>query len=146
MPSTNHSEIALRRRQDKQEFVRQFPGLLTPAELPGKTVEQVTAVAGVHLLLFTDGTFLVTPAPGGNADEMLALLQGARPVLEPFQPTAYAELDRHIAGEREAMRLARMEKVLGAVETNLPRIPELRAELRRMLDGDGERHEADSES
>jgi hypothetical protein len=32
------------------------------------------------------------------------------------------------------MRLARMEKVLGAVETNLPRVPELREELRRLLE------------
>ena len=53
--------------------------------------------------------------------------------LETAQPEAYAELDRRIAVEREAMRLARMEKVLGAVETNLPQIPELREELRRLL-------------
>lgn len=133
MPTTHLSEIALHRRRDKQEFVRQFPGLITPADTTGKTVEQVAEVAAVHLLLFTDGTFLVTPPPHGSVEELLALLLAARPVLEAAQPAAYAELDRLIEAEREAMRLARMEKVLGAVETNLPQIPELREELRRLL-------------
>jgi hypothetical protein len=136
MPSTYHSEIALQRRKDKQEFAAHFPGLLTADAAVGKTVARVLTVGHYQLLIFTGGGFLVTGSSHLTTEEWLALLDAAREALEPLHAEAYAELDRRIALEAEAMRLARMEKVLGAVENNLPQIPELREELRRLLEED----------
>jgi len=134
MPTTHYSQAALECRREKAEHVLAFPGLLRSwVEAAGKRVERVVKHADVCLVVFDDGCSLVARSGPDRADDLLAVLQAARGALEPHQAAAYAELDRLAAAEREAMRLARMEKVLGAVETNLPQVPELREELKRLL-------------
>ena len=135
MPTTHYSEAALERRREKFACLEAFPGLLRDwSDARGKTVEQVVVAADERVLVFTDGCFLVARPGPVSGEALQKAVEAARPALEAHQGEALAELDRLAAAEREAMRLARMEKVLGAVETNLPQVPELREELRRLLD------------
>ncbi|HTE21276.1 MAG TPA: hypothetical protein VK689_23165, partial [Armatimonadota bacterium] len=130
MPTTHYSEAALDRRREKFAYLEAFPGLLRDwDEAAGKTVASVVAAEDERVLVFTDGCFLIARPGPVSGDALLKAVEAARPALATHQPDALAELDRRAAAEGEAMRLARMEKVLGAVETNLPRVPELREEL-----------------
>jgi diglucosylglycerate octanoyltransferase len=135
MPTTHYSEAALERRREKFAYAEEFPGLLKEwREVAGKTVEAVAVAEEARVVLFTDGCFLVA-RPGPAAGEpLMAAIESVREALRKHRPEALDQLDRLAASEREAMRLARMEKVLGAVETNLPQVPELREELRRLLE------------
>lgn len=134
MPSTRYSEQALELRREKSEYAAAFPGLLRDwREARGKSVEAVCGTGRASVLVFGDGSFIVgEPGPAG-AEELLQALDSAHAVLGRHAPDAVKELDRRIGAEREAIRLARMEKVLGAVETNLPQIPELREQLLLLL-------------
>ena len=135
MPTTYYSEAALQRRSEKFAFAAAFPGRLASfRETEGKTIAAAAPHDEGWVLVFTDGTFIHAAPGAGSRDGLLAAILAAREALVPFHGQALDELDRRIEAEREAMRLARMEKVLGAVETNLPQIPELRSELRRVLD------------
>lgn len=135
MPTTHHSEAALERRREKFDYVRTFPGLLAAwDQAVGKRVAQVETVGEWQLVLFEDGCFLIGALSAIRDDALFGTLQEFRNHLAAQHGSALAELDRRAALEAEAMRLARMEKVLGAVETNLPQIPELIRELRRLLD------------
>lgn len=132
---TAHSEAAMALRQRKFDFAEAFPGRLADlAAAVGKTlVGSVQMEGSATLLAFSDGTFaFADPAP--LRGELVKSLLAAREFLAAKHGAAYAELDRLIAAEAEEMRLGRMEKVIGAVRTNLPEIPELREELRRVLD------------
>jgi diglucosylglycerate octanoyltransferase len=130
-----HAEEAMERRKERMAFVRAFPGRLESwEEAIGKRIVHVrTGSGGATLVLFADGTFLLAGDWAGAPDDLQALLRDARPALEPHQPAAYAQLDALLAAEAEAMRLGRMEKVIGAVRTNLPNIPELREALLELL-------------
>jgi hypothetical protein len=137
MPGTEYSEAALERRREKFEYAASFPGLLASwGEAAGKTVECVSGPAEAPVVVFTDGCFLVARPGPASGDALLEAINAAREALSTHRRRELEELDRRIAAEREAMRLARMEKVLGAVETNLPHIPELRNELKRLLEED----------
>lgn len=97
---------------------------------------RAVSVSGLLLLVFADGTYLPLPPPHGTTPAPAALVQAlvtAADLLAVHHPQPVAELLRLAAAESEAARLARMEKVLGAVETNLPRIPELRSALEELL-------------
>ena len=134
MPETRFSEAALARRRERHEYVATFPGLIGSwGEAVGKSVEVVVGGAAAQVVVFTDGSFLVAGSGPPDGEALLAALDTGRTVLAHHQREGYAELDRRLAAEREAMRLARMEKVIGAVETNLPQIPELRERLKRLL-------------
>jgi diglucosylglycerate octanoyltransferase len=134
-----HAEEAMERRKARIAFILAFPGRLERWEQAvGKSVAHVqTGAGGATLVLFGDGTFLVAGPWTGAPDELQALLSDARAALEPHQPDAYAQLDALQAAEAEAMRLGRMEKVLGAVRNNLPQIPELREALLELLQARG---------
>jgi hypothetical protein len=135
MPTTHLSEAALERRREKVALVQQFPGRLESwEEAVGRTVAGTAGPPGTTLLVFTDGTFLLAAPGSSRPDDLLAALLAARDLLAPHRHAALYELDRRVAAEQEAMRLARMEKVIGAVETNLPEIPELREALLRVLE------------
>lgn len=132
--TTEYSEAALARRREKFAHVAAFPGLLPDWDLAvGRTVDTIVSVAEGRLVLFTDGCFLVSGPGPDRGDALLTVLTAAGGVLAAAQPAGWDELQQRIAAENEAMRLARMEKVLGAVATNLPRIPELRDALRVLL-------------
>jgi hypothetical protein len=130
-----HAEEAMEKRKARLAFVRDFPGRLESwADAAGKRVAQVhSGPDAATLVLFDDGSFLVTGTWAGPPDDLQTLLLDARSVIEPFQPAAYAQLDTLRGEEAEAMRLGRMEKVVGAVQNNLAQIPELREALLELL-------------
>ncbi len=134
MPATRYGEAALDRRREKLEYAASFPGLLRDwAEAAGKTVAAVAGAGESRVIVFTDGSLLVARPGPASGNELLDAIESAREALAPYRADALRELDERAAAEREAVRLARMERILGAVETNLPRVPELREELRKLL-------------
>jgi hypothetical protein len=134
---SEYSEAALAKRAERARQVEAFPGRLASWEAAvGKRVAAVAPVVGREerqAVAFEDGSFLLTGQAEATPEAIMAALDGLRPVLEAHHSDAYGALDQLRAEEGEAMRLARMEKVLGAVQTNLPQIPELRAALLRLL-------------
>jgi hypothetical protein len=123
--------------QEKVAFAKRFPGLLTdwPA-CEGKTVEAVTPLTGrqgAAVITFTDGSFFVVPPLAPEAWELGQALIDARAHLEPKHPVAYQEYDRLVAQDAEALRLARMEKIIGAIHNNIEQIPELKERLKALV-------------
>jgi len=125
--------------QAKVAFMKEFPGLrLSWNALEGKTLEAVaplTGKAGAAVLVCTDGSFVVAAPIAPEPWELADGLNTARKALEPKHPEAYAEYDRLVHLDKEALRTARLEKIIGAIENNLERIPELKDRLRRLVDG-----------
>src|SRR5712691_11309471 len=144
--ATHLSEAALKKRVERQRHLAEFPGRLAAWEdAVGKTVAVVARVSGrveQWAVAFSDGTFLLARPAEATPEAIEAALAGLRGALEAHHAEAFALLDQLQAEGAEAMRLARMEKVLGAVRSNLPQIPELRAELLRVLVGQ-DAHEGD---
>lgn len=124
--------------QAKVVFMKQFPGLAPSwTELQGKTLEAVAPLsgkAGAAVLVFSDGSFVIAPPLAPEPWELTEGLGVARKALEPKHPEAYAEFDRLTHQDKEALRTARLEKIIGAIENNLERIPELKDRLRRLVD------------
>jgi hypothetical protein len=56
-----------------------------------------------------------------------------RSILEPKHGDAYREYDRLAKIDKDALREARLEKILGAIENNLEQIPELKARLKALV-------------
>jgi hypothetical protein len=123
--------------QAKVAFMKQFPGLLQAWEqVHGKTVEAVAPLpskAGAAVLVFSDGSFTVAPPISPEPWELTEGLRSARAVLEPKHAKAYAEYDRLDRTDKDALRAARLEKILGAIHNNLEQIPELKDRLRKMV-------------
>jgi hypothetical protein len=123
--------------QAKVAFMKQFPGLETSwVPLQGKTIVAVaplTGKPGAAVLVFSDGSFLVAPPIAPEPWELTDGLGAARKVLEPTHPEAYDEYDRLVKQDKEALRAARLEKIIGAIENNLEQIPELKNRLRRLV-------------
>lgn len=123
--------------QAKVAFVKQFPGLLTAWHAcQGKTVEAVTSLTGrqgAAVITFTDGSFFVVPPLAPEAWELSQALVDARTHLEPKHPTAYQEYDRLAAQDAEALRSARLEKIIGAIQNNVDRIPELKERIKALV-------------
>ncbi len=131
--------------QEKVAFMKQFPGLLAAWEQArGKTVEAVKplkAKPDAAVLVFSDGSFTVAAPIRPEPYELGDGLAAARPELEARHQKAYAELDRLIRKDKDALRAARAEKIIGAIQNNLEQIPELKDRIRRLVDswkaGDG---------
>ncbi len=124
--------------QEKVAFMKQFPGLAMAWEqAQGKTIEAVAPLPskpGAAVLVFSDGSFAVAPPLAPEPWELTEALGAARTVLEPKHPKAYTEYDRLVRQDKEALRAARLEKILGAIQNNLEQIPELKDRLRRLVD------------
>ena len=60
-------------------------------------------------------------------------LRVARAALEPRYSEAYAQYDRLVANDKEALKVARMEKIIGAIQNNLEQIPELKDQIRQLV-------------
>ena len=122
---------------EKVAFMKRFPGLVSAWEqLQGKTVEAVTPLPskpGAAVLVFRDGSFTVAPPLMPEPWELGEGLKAARPHLESKQKAAYAEYDQLVRKDREALRAARLEKILGAIQNNLEQIPELKDRIRAMV-------------
>ncbi|GIW54762.1 MAG: hypothetical protein KatS3mg082_1166 [Nitrospiraceae bacterium] len=124
--------------QEKVAFMKRFPGLILSWEhTAGKSIEAVapmTGKPGAAVLVFQDGSFTVAPPLSPEPWELGEALTCARRSLEPRHPEAYAEYDRLVRRDNEALRSARLEKIIGAIENNLEQIPELKERLRQLVD------------
>ncbi len=122
---------------EKVAFMKAFPGLLGDWEsLTGKTVESVILLKGKQgaaAIVFTDGTFTVAPPMGAEPYELGETLHAARALLEGKHQKAYVEYDRLVKKDRDALKAARLEKIIGAIENNLAQIPELKDRLKALV-------------
>jgi hypothetical protein len=122
---------------EKVAFMKQFPGLLGSWEtLKGRTIEAVIPLKGKQgaaAIIFTDGTFTVAPPMATEPYELGETLTVGRSILEPKHGDAYREYDRLAKIDKDALREARLEKILGAIENNLEQIPELKARLKALV-------------
>ncbi|MFO0707339.1 MAG: hypothetical protein U0412_10865 [Nitrospira sp.] len=122
---------------EKVAFTKRFPGLtLDWSACAGKTVAAVTPLTGKQgaaVVSFTDGAFLVVPPLAPEPWELGQALVDARPHLEPHHPDAYKEYDRLSKKDREALKAARLEKIIGAIENNVEQIPELKDRLKALV-------------
>ncbi|MGQ0811250.1 MAG: hypothetical protein ACT4OO_08505 [Nitrospiraceae bacterium] len=123
--------------QEKVAFMKQFPGLtLNWDSVLGKTVEAVTPVTGKQgaaVIVFTDGSFVIAPPTTPEPWELGEGLGNARKWLEPKHRSAYAEYDRLAKKDKDALRSARLEKIIGAIQNNLEQIPELKDRLKDLV-------------
>ncbi|MGE3153085.1 MAG: hypothetical protein AB7G48_08050 [Nitrospiraceae bacterium] len=117
--------------------MKRFPGLVTDwAQLSGRTVEAIAPLGGkpgAVVLVFTDGSFALAPPLAPEPWEIGEGLKQARSYLVEKHQQAYAEYDRLAQKDRDALRAARLEKILGAIQNNLEQIPELKDRLRALV-------------
>lgn len=122
---------------EKVAFTKHFPGLLSEwTACQGKTVEAViplTGKQGAAVITFTDGTFFVVPSLAPQPWELGQAILDARTQLEPKHQEAYREFDRLAQKNKEVLRLARMEKIIGAIQNNLEQIPELKDRVKALV-------------
>jgi len=122
---------------EKVAFMKQFPGLLGNWEsLAGKTVKAVILLKGKQgaaVLVCTDGTFTIVPAMASEPYELGEALAVARTLLEPTHQAAYMEYDRLVKKDKDALKSARVEKILGAIHNNLEQHPELKDRLKELV-------------
>jgi len=117
--------------------MKQFPGLLGNWDvLAGKTIKAVIPLKGKQgaaVLVCTDGTFTIVPPMATEPYELGEALAVARALLEPAHRTAYVEYDRLAKKDKDSLKSARVEKILGAIHNNLEQIPELKDRLKELV-------------
>jgi len=122
---------------EKVAFMKQFPGLLGSWEaMTGKTIKAVTPLKGKQgaaVLVCTDGTFTIVPAMASEPYELGEALAVARTLLEPAHQAAYVEYDRLVKNDKDALKSARVEKIIGAIHNNLEQHPELKDRLKELV-------------
>ena len=122
---------------EKVAFMKQFPGLLGNWEaMTGKTIQAVIPLKGKQgaaVLVCTDGTFTIVPPMAPEPYELGEALTAARALLEPTHRTTYVEYDRLVTKDKDALKSARVDKILGAIQNNLEQIPELKDRLKELV-------------
>ena len=117
--------------------MKQFPGLLGTWEaLTGKTIKAAIPLKGKQgtaVLVCIDGTFTIVPAMAPEPYELGEALAVARALLEPKHQAAYVEYDRLVKKDKNALKAARVEKILGAIQNNLEEHPELKDRLKALV-------------
>ena len=123
--------------QEKVAFTKQFPGLtLDWHTCTSKTVQAVVSLTGKQgaaVVVFTDGTFTIVPPLAPEAWEFGQALIDARAQLESQHQSAYVEYDRLAKKDKDALKSARADKIIGAIENNLEQIPELKDRLKALV-------------
>ena len=123
--------------QAKVAFIKKFPGLVYVwEELKGKTIQTVASLPSkpnAAVLVFSDGCFSVVPPIAPEPWELTEGLKAARPTLESQHAEAYATYDELVKKDKEALRGARAEKIIGAIHNNLEQIPELKDRIRELV-------------
>lgn len=123
--------------QEKVTFAKQFPGLtLDWRSCEGKSIQAVvplSAKQGAAVIVFADGSFTIVPQLAPEAWEFGQALIDAREQLEPKHQAAYAEYDRLAKKDKDALKSARADKIIGAIENNLEQIPELKDRLKALV-------------
>ena len=131
------SEAKWKANKKKVAFMKQFPGLLTRwEETEGKALERVVPLpskAGHAALVFSHGHFVIASPPDPEPLEIAAGLAALRPLLVSTYARAYAEYDRLVFDDRDALRVARLENIIGAIRNNMQDIPELKDRLRGLV-------------
>jgi len=122
---------------DKVAFIKRFPGLFGNWEaLAGKTIKAVIPLRGKQgaaVLVCTDGAFTIVPPMAPEPYELGEALEVARVLLEPTHQAAYVEYDRLVKKDKDALKSARVEKILGAIQNNLEQHPELKDRLKELV-------------
>ena len=122
---------------EKVAFMKQFPGLLGAWEaLKGKTIEAVIPLKGKQgaaAIICSDGTFTVAPPMMTEPYELGETLTAGRALLDPKHRYAYVEYDRLAKQDKDALKQARLEKIIGAIQNNLEQIPELKERLKALV-------------
>jgi hypothetical protein len=122
---------------EKVAFMKQFPGLTLAWNCcECKTIETVVPLTGkpsASVIVFTDGSFTVAPPLAPEPWELGQALLDARTHLEPKHRAAYEEFDRLAKRDKDALRSARVEKIIGAIQNNLEQIPELKDRLKELV-------------
>ncbi|UVT20933.1 MAG: hypothetical protein H8K03_03185 [Nitrospira sp.] len=122
---------------EKVAFAQQFPGLvLNWNACEGKTIRAViplTGKPGAAVVVFTDASFTIVPPLTPEPWAVGQALVDARAQLEPAHQAAFAEYDQLARKDKEALRTARLEKILGAIQNNLAQIPELKDRLKELV-------------
>jgi hypothetical protein len=122
---------------EKVAFMKQFPGLLGNWEsLAGKSIKAVIPLKGKQgtaVLVCADGTFTIVPLMAPEPYELGEALTVARTLLEPMHQAAYVEYDRLAKKDKDALKSARVEKILGAIQNNLEQHPELKDRLKELV-------------
>lgn len=122
---------------EKVAFSQQFPGLVLNWDVcRGKTIQSViplTGKQGAAVIVFTDASFIIVPPLAPEPWAIGQALVDARAQLEPAHQAAYGEYDRLVKKDKEALRYARLEKILGAIQNNLVQIPELKDRLKELV-------------
>jgi hypothetical protein len=122
---------------EKVAFMKAFPGLLGSWDaLKGKTIEAVIPLKGKQgaaAIICTDGTFTVAPPMMTEPYELGETLTAGRSFLEPKHGPAYREYDRLAKRDKDALKQARLEKIIGAIQNNLEQIPELKERLKALV-------------
>ena len=104
--------------------------------LKGKTIEAVIPLKGKQgaaAIICSDGTFTVAPPMMTEPYELGETLTAGRALLEPKHRNAYVEYDRLAKQDKDALKQARLEKIIGAIENNLEQIPELKERLKALV-------------
>jgi len=120
----------------KTALIKVFPGLfLTWSDTPGKRINKVVSLkdGSGAVLLMEDGTFTVASKIDPTIHQIYEGIQTLRPELEPRLSEAYRNLDKKVLQDKEMTRKARLEKILGAIQNNLPEIPELKEEIEKLI-------------
>ena len=122
---------------EKVAFARQFPGLvLNWHACEGKTIHAVlplTGKPGAMVIVFGDASFTIVPPLSPEPWAIGQALIDARAQLEPAHQAAYEEYDRLVKTDKDALRTARLEKIVGAIHNNLEQIPELKDRLKELV-------------
>lgn len=122
---------------EKVAFAQQFPGLVLDwNSCAGKTIRSViplTGKPGAMVIVFTDASFTIVPPLAPEPWVIGQALVDARAQLEPTYQAAYVEYDRLVKKDKDALRTARLEKILGAIQNNLEQIPELKDRLKELV-------------
>lgn len=122
---------------EKVAFMKEFPGLLGSWDaLKGKTIEAVIPLKGKQgaaAIICSDGSFTVAPPMMTEPYELGETLTVGRAFLEPKHGPAYREYDRLAKKDKDALKQARLEKIIGAIENNLEQIPELKERLKALV-------------
>ena len=122
---------------EKVAFAQRFPGLILDwNECAGKTIQAVvplTGKPGAAVVVFVDASFIIVPPVTPEPWAIGQALIDARTHLEPAHQIAYGEYDRLVKKDKEALRSARLEKIIGAIHNNVEQIPELKDRLRALV-------------
>lgn len=121
----------------KVSFARRFPGLADDwNHFEGKRILTVIPL-DKHpgaVLIMEDMTWTVVPPIDADPAALQEGIHKAKSILGTKYDEAYKELERLTRHDRELTRMSRKENVLGAIRNNLDQIPELREEIKRLLD------------